>query len=437
MATDGESMWEVLDAPNSVDEIKEALAPFPRLELRFLNKTFDNIYLVEEDGKNKVVTWDGDLYPIIEDPNSFVYGSSDITGLIEDYFKEQFAQDFKEAPSPLYHATPKKSAKLIMKQGLKASNKSRGLTNRGVGAAIFTADSLDAVSDSYGDAIIKIDLPAMKADGLDFDVEQEPGYFERQAYETLASAMDIDDFYYESSDSSSEDPSTVILYVPTVPPKYLTLVNNRGETLPSSSLDDRVSGAYTGVMAPKKTSKSRRVRASTPVSLAEAKDVMQQAAAKAGEEGIPVALGGGFAMQAYGSTRLTSDVDLMASKLPSFAEDGEPITVGGKSVVIDGVEVDFVVRNDEYADLYQEAVERAKPAAGHNLPVITPEYLVAMKMVAGRPKDDLDLYFLLSSVKMDSKKLTDIVSRFLGRYAVSDLKQQAETAKWMKKAGKL
>jgi hypothetical protein len=188
---------------------------------------------------------------------------------------------------------------------------------------------------------------------------------------------------------------------------------------------------------PAMPTKKRKVRANVPLSFAEAKDAMADAVEKSAEEGIPVALGGGFAMQAYGSDRLTQDVDLIATKLPSFAADGDDLVFGGKSVDVNGIPIDVIVRADDYADLYEEAVQKAKPKPGYAVKIITPEYLVAMKMVAGRPKDDLDLNYLLSSVKMDMPTLKSVVQRFLGRYAVSDLASRIQEAKWMKKAGKL
>jgi hypothetical protein len=188
---------------------------------------------------------------------------------------------------------------------------------------------------------------------------------------------------------------------------------------------------------PAMPTKKRKVRANVPLSFAEAKDAMADAVEKSASEGIPVALGGGFAMQAYGSDRLTQDVDLIATKLPSFAADGDDLVFGGKSVDVNGIPIDVIVRADDYADLYEEAVQKAKPKAGYAVKIITPEYLVAMKMVAGRPKDDLDLNYLLSSVKMDMTTLKSVVQRFLGRYAVSDLASRIQEAKWMKKAGKL
>lgn len=220
------------------------------------------------------------------------------------------------------------------------------------------------------------------------------------------------------------------------------LVKERWKTLASKTssetLDFLAPVPIIPAMAPKK---SRRIRANTPLSFAEVKAAVAEAADKAKAEGIPLVLGGGFAMQAYGSNRLTADVDLLAPKLPSFTESGEDLILGGqfggKSVDINGIPIDVIVRGDDYADLYQEAIRKAKPLPGYQVKVVPAEYLVAMKMVAGRPKDDLDLNYLLSSVKMDFKQLKDIVNRFLGRYAVTELVSQIQTARWMKKAGKL
>jgi hypothetical protein len=174
-----------------------------------------------------------------------------------------------------------------------------------------------------------------------------------------------------------------------------------------------------------------------PLSLAEAKKAMEAAVSKATAERIDVALGGGFAMQTYGSSRLTKDVDLLASRLPAFAKKGKLINIGGRTIDLDGVPIDFIVRGDEYADLYDAAIATAKKTAGLAVRVVRPEYMVALKMVAARPKDTVDLDFLLSSVKLDARLLKSVVHEYLGRYAVTDLKNRAQTAKWLKSQGRL
>lgn len=168
----------------------------------------------------------------------------------------------------------------------------------------------------------------------------------------------------------------------------------------------------------------------------EVKDAVTDVVEKAKAEGVDAALCGGFAMRAYGSKRLTEDIDLAVTKLPSFAK-GEPLAIGGVSVKFDEVEIDFIKRNDEYKSLYSAAIAKAKVHPEFGVKVVAPEYLVAMKMVAGRQKDELDLYYLLSSVKLNAALLKQVVSQFLGTYGWTSVVQQAKVAKWMKEAGKL
>jgi hypothetical protein len=170
---------------------------------------------------------------------------------------------------------------------------------------------------------------------------------------------------------------------------------------------------------------------------AEVKDAVTDAVEKAKAEGVDAALVGGFAMRAYGSKRLTEDIDLAVTKLPSFARDGDPISIGGTSVKFEGVEIDFIKRNDEYKALYSAAISKAKVHPEFGVKVVSPEYLVAMKMVAGRQKDELDLYFLLSSVKMNAALLKQVVTQFLGAYGWTSVQHQTNVAKWMKESGKL
>jgi len=189
-------------------------------------------------------------------------------------------------------------------------------------------------------------------------------------------------------------------------------------------------------MATKKT--ATKIRANAPVSMAEVKSVIDDVMAKLKEEGTKGALCGGFAMQAYGSTRLTSDVDIIVSSHPSFVTDGSPMAIGGVSTEIDSVPIDFIERADHYRDLYDEALRTAKAMIpGNSAPVIRPEVMVALKMVAGRPKDDHDLYFLLSSVKMDNTYLNKVVTKYLGRYALTDLDNTRSMAKFLKDNNKL
>lgn len=114
-------------------------------------------------------------------------------------------------------------------------------------------------------------------------------------------------------------------------------------------------------------------------------------------ENVDWALAGGIAMYLYGSARLTKDVDIIASAAISLKGDA-PLTFGGSNYTVEvdkyKVAVDWIVRNDGYAKYYQKALEEAVSfPTGFQL--ISPEWLLILKMFAGRQKDYDDVVFLL------------------------------------------
>lgn len=118
------------------------------------------------------------------------------------------------------------------------------------------------------------------------------------------------------------------------------------------------------------------------------------------ENGIDWALVGGLAMNLYGSDRLTKDIDIIADKLLPMSEKqivgrlkqgGERYNTETDEKV---VTVDWIIRNDEFKPLFKEALKAAVKING--VPVLTPEWLVILKFIAGRFKDQEDAVFLLS-----------------------------------------
>lgn len=134
---------------------------------------------------------------------------------------------------------------------------------------------------------------------------------------------------------------------------------------------------------------------------------------------LPVLIGG-FALQLYGSDRLTTDVDFIAEE-ESYEGEFELrgyLAFGGVGVVTsEGVPVDLVVREDEYAALYLAAAEDAIEVDGISAPVARLEYLAAMKMAAGRGKDMLDLEFIAGSDELNRAETREIIDKYLGLYA--------------------
>lgn len=132
-----------------------------------------------------------------------------------------------------------------------------------------------------------------------------------------------------------------------------------------------------------------------------ATDTAIEAAQKFGElaeqEQIGWALAGGLAMHLYGSQRLTKDVDIIASKELSLTAKHR-LSFGGSSYTLQigkyEIPIDWIVRNDGYEKYYRAALKDAVRLP-NGLRIVTPEWLVILKINAGRQKDLDDIVFLL------------------------------------------
>ena len=153
-------------------------------------------------------------------------------------------------------------------------------------------------------------------------------------------------------------------------------------------------------------------------------------------EGVKVVVIGGVAMMVYGSDRMTKDVDV--ATVDEYLAELTPIrqlTFGGfVGRTPGGREVDLVVRSDDYRDLYEEAVSLAGDE-GLPLLVVSPEHLLALKMAAGRGKDELDVKFLLGSGRVDYTAARWIVKKYLGEYAARVLDSLRDEVEWTKSRG--
>lgn len=152
-------------------------------------------------------------------------------------------------------------------------------------------------------------------------------------------------------------------------------------------------------------------------------------------EGVNTIIAGGYAMQLYGSTRLTSDVDFVLEReLPFPAK--KPLSIGGIKTEIDTIPVDLIVRNDEYRDLYDHSLETAVRMKGIVLPVVRAEELAVMKIVANRPKDMLDLAYLITSRTLDLDRTKKLIREYLGRFSVRVFENYVLEAMWRKSVSK-
>src|SRR5205085_6842164 len=122
---------------------------------------------------------------------------------------------------------------------------------------------------------------------------------------------------------------------------------------------------------------------------------------------IDWAIVGGVAVLLYGGDRLTKDIDIIASKLlpeefpvaGKLRQGGQRYRVSTKSRVTN---VDWIIRADGFKRMFQEALLEAVQVRG--VPVLTPEWLVILKFIAGRFKDQEDAVFLLSQKSLVDRR---------------------------------
>ncbi|MGH9941991.1 MAG: hypothetical protein ACRD9R_06485 [Pyrinomonadaceae bacterium] len=181
-------------------------------------------------------------------------------------------------------------------------------------------------------------------------------------------------------------------------------------------------------MVQKKTRPVRRKSSSgagaisTEQGVAAAQAVLEVAEAA----GVDCALCGGIAVQLYGFTRATRAVDFVAAELLplprqrrlNFGGEAYAVKVGKRSI-----EVDWIVRDDDKQEAYQAALADAVVIEPEQLPILTPEWLVILKHLAGRGKDQLDLLWMLREDDLvDRKLVAKHVRKLMGRFAYWVLK---------------
>ncbi len=134
------------------------------------------------------------------------------------------------------------------------------------------------------------------------------------------------------------------------------------------------------------------------------------------KENIEWALVGGVAMAMYNSPRLTKDIDIIADKRLNLKPFGK-LLQGGECYQIQiekrTVEVDWIVRQDNARIFYNRALADAIKL--EDLPIITPEWLVILKYIAGRFKDQEDAVYLLRQPKLvNRKKIKELIVEVVG-----------------------
>ncbi len=142
---------------------------------------------------------------------------------------------------------------------------------------------------------------------------------------------------------------------------------------------------------------------------------------EARKQKVDCALCGGLAMHIYGFTRATVDVDFIAAArlpLPSTKQ----LQMGGETYQIAArdekqIDIEWIIRDDDKQDVYQAALAGAT-STEEGLPIITPEWMVILKYLAGRGKDQIDLLWLLREEELVDRALVkQHINNLFGRYA--------------------
>ncbi len=159
-----------------------------------------------------------------------------------------------------------------------------------------------------------------------------------------------------------------------------------------------------------------------------AMETIETVAKLADDNDIDWALAGGLAVILYGSDRLTKDVDIIASKILPLENDvilvqgGERYTIKTSNKI---VAVDWITRSDEAKKFYERALKDA--VMMQETPILTPEWLVILKYIAGRFKDQEDGVFLLKQDNLvDRNKIKKMIIEIGGEITWAAFKSGLE-----------
>lgn len=213
-APDESTLHEDLDFAESSDDVQKALDKAGAIPLRVAGKDVPDVFITE----NYVVEWDGeDKYPSYRKKDDWVE-RVDPSDYFPDY-EDNLNKEFWDSGGEVYHATTEENADEIEKHGIEARNRTRGLSNRSTGSAVFTTTDIeDTAIGSYGDEVFAIDTGAMKRDKYTPYTAQEPDVVEAELRSALAWALGIQN--YEPEREYGMDPTTVAIFG-NIPAKYV------------------------------------------------------------------------------------------------------------------------------------------------------------------------------------------------------------------------
>ena len=155
---------------------------------------------------------------------------------------------------------------------------------------------------------------------------------------------------------------------------------------------------------------------------------------------VPFALAGRLAVWAAvpaDDHEYTKDVDFAVphehmGELERLARERgfaiHPLAIGGFAIRTDEVRVDFIDRHIDFGSLFADGVEQAlargtriHTTGGKAVPVVPPEYVVAMKLATGDPRDERDIERILARTDIAYETAREVARQYLGPVAANRL----------------
>jgi hypothetical protein len=166
------------------------------------------------------------------------------------------------------------------------------------------------------------------------------------------------------------------------------------------------------------------------------------AAAALEQQGGGFALIGGLALEAWGIARATRDADFAvpvgvaesaAEALRTPTTEVKPLRIGGVGIRDSkrALRIDLVDRRFHFGPLFQEAIREANGSGrkarvgGRVVSLVSLEFLLAMKLVSGEPKDDIDARRILQREELQYATARKIVESHLGAASANRLDAMA------------
>ena len=156
------------------------------------------------------------------------------------------------------------------------------------------------------------------------------------------------------------------------------------------------------------------------------------------EQSADFALIGGLALDAWGIPRATKAADFAvpvgaaekaADRLRQPVTEVRPLSLGGVGLRDSerGLRIDLIDRRFHFAALFRDAIQEARESGrkarvgGQEASLVSLEFLLAMKLVSGEPKDEIDVRRILQREELRYAAARDIVHRHLGAASANRL----------------